>query len=1164
MFGRKVSILFTLLFIFSISTYAQISVEPLGFGISTEGDDLEIELELTNSGEDDVEFRISYGLVREEEENRGPGRDDFGDVVNEINIGGGNWYGVCWDGDLLWCVNHGDRRMISMNMDGEVQNQVELPQGDFNMPLGMCHDGEAFWIGSWGDGPIHRVDEEGNIIATLNADWAGGPTGVAWDGENLWYVAYQGGNGGSGILQVTPDGELLRTIDLQALQNRDWISIEYVPEHRGGELWVLHNRASLYQLNIDNDQAEIVQELGLQNNNSFGLGHDGENLWYINDASLISIDDGTAELVLLEIEPSEGVVAADDVEGILVTVTPDGYDAGVYNMVLQFELTQAGEMRDDFEDQIIEISAVVSVDAPAASVFCSVIDAATEEPIPNVNVDLQQYLMERTTNNNGLCAFENIPPAEYDFTFSVADYLPLVEPYRIDGEGELELNVELLHASCILDREEIVAELPGGEQTLVLVEISNEGNGPLTYTTEKKLLGDANADPWALRSSLPAGVITDEARIQGIAFVNDLFYLAGANNQDPVIYIVNRDEDLIGQFPQHGESRYGYKDLTWDGELIWGSGERVVYGFAPDGELVTSFDSGISPCTNMTWDNERDILWVSGTTTNIIGFDRDGNQVAELDRQNRRIYGISFWQDDPGGHQLYIYHKINDVGNFLVAKGNIENGEVVEVVSLEPEEGGAAQSCFITNQYDIYSWVFMACANSGAEDRIDIWQIDARKDWMEIDPAEGIVEAESQQEFEITLDATGLPEAMFEGEIVFTHDGIGGEIHLPISLQVGEGGGPEEMVLELDNGWNMVSVYVQPDPDDVRDITSDIVEAGTLIMMKNTVGQFYNPQFNFNNIPGWNFAEGYMIKMDDADELAISGMAVAPNDAIALRAGWQIVSYFPRDPIDAIVALSGLGENLVMAKDGAGRFYNPAFNFSNMGDMVPGQGYLVKVNEIGELIYNLENELAFSPSTEFSEPNLIPIHPPTNENMSLLVLTDIPEGEIGVYANGNLVGSGVIQDFKCGIAIWGDDPTTKNIDGAIKGDQLEFSIMGAEEKYEFQIELIEGSGQYSPNDFQAIRISQIKVSPDEFGLVSIFPNPFNNHSTITYNLLENSEIELSIFDLTGRRVIDLASGQKPIGKYSTTIGASNLSSGVYIVHLRSNTGTSKRKLTLVK
>jgi len=337
-----------------------------------------------------------------------------------------------------------------------------------------------------------------------------------------------------------------------------------------------------------------------------------------------------------------------------------------------------------------------------------------------------------------------------------------------------------------------------------------------------------------------------------------------------------------------------------------------------------------------------------------------------------------------------------------------------------------------------------------------------------------------------------------------------------------------------------------------------------LIMMKNTVGQFYNPQFNFNNIPGWNFAEGYMIKMDDADELAISGMAVAPNDAIALRAGWQIVSYFPRDPIDAIVALSGLGENLVMAKDGAGRFYNPAFNFSNMGDMVPGQGYLVKVNEIGELIYNLENELAFSPSTEFSEPNLIPIHPPTNENMSLLVLTDIPEGEIGVYANGNLVGSGVIQDFKCGIAIWGDDPTTKNIDGAIKGDQLEFSIMGAEEKYEFQIELIEGSGQYSPNDFQAIRISQIKVSPDEFGLVSIFPNPFNNHSTITYNLLENSEIELSIFDLTGRRVIDLASGQKPIGKYSTTIGASNLSSGVYIVQLRSNTVTSKRKLTLVK
>jgi len=1164
MFGKGIYISVALFFLFSLSLFAQVGVEPFGFGVTTEEDELEIELELFNLGEDDVEFKIKYDFVDEDEENRGPRRDDLGDRVRELNVGGNNWFGLAWDGELLWGVNHSNDQMIGVNMEGDVVNQAQLNQG-FNMPIGMCYDGEAFWACSWSDGPIHRIDEEGAVLSTIQGDWAGGPTGVAWDGENIWYCTYQGGNGGSGIFQVTPEGELLRTLDIQALANRNWISIEYVPEHRGGELWVLHNRTTLYQCNIDNDEVEIVQELGLQNGNSFGLAHDGENLWYSADAVWISIDDATAEISLLEIDPTEGIIAADDMEAIQVIVTPEGYEPGTYNMIMEFELTQAGEMRDDFEDQVIEISAIVSIDSPSATIFCNVTDAATEEPVGNVSVDIDRYLFTRSTNNDGLCVFENLPTGEYEFTFTVPDYLTLVEPYRIDGEGELELNVELLHSNCILDREEIVAELPAEEQLIVAVEISNEGNGPLTYTTDKRLIGDANADPWELRSDVPAGVITEDSRIQGAVFDGDNFYLSGANNREPLIYVLNRDLEVIDQFDQLGEGRYGHKDLAFDGELIWGSGERVIYGFTPEGEEGISFDCGISPCNNLAWDSDRDILWASGTTSDIAGFDRDGNQVAEISRHDLRMYGLAYWPDDPDGYQLYVFHKVNDVGDMMIAKIDIENEQMIDVINLEHEIGGVAQGCFITNEFDIYSWVFMGCANNGGEDRIDIWQVDARKDWMEIEPTEGIIEAESQQEFEITLDATGLPAAVFEGEIVFTHDGIGGETHLPISLQVGEGGGgPQEMTLELNNGWNMVSAFIQPDPDDVREITAELVEAGTLIMMKNTVGQFYNPQFNFNNIPGWRVAEGYLIKMDDADELVIEGMPAAPDDPIALRAGWQIVSYFPREPIDAIVALSGLGENLLMAKDGSGRFYNPAFNFSNMGDMVPGQGYLIKVNDNGELIYNMEDELASYTADDSRQPLILPTHPATMENMSLLVFSEFKEGEIGVYANGRLVGSGVIADSRCGIAVWGDDPTTTNVDGALKGDQLEYTFVNENGQCEVLVEYIEGSGVYSTDEFQAIRLIKKISAPCEFGLVSIYPNPFNNSSTITYNLIENSRIDLAIFDVSGRRILNLDSGQKTSGAHSIVIEASSLSSGLYFVQLQSQEKVSKRKLTLLK
>ena len=1088
---------------------------------------------------------VGFGIAMEENERgNGPNRDDFGDQVGGYDVDGDRWYGLAWDGELIWGIHYNDGRLQSRNEDGEI---VQTINNNVQQPLCLCWDGEAFWTTSYPNSQIHRLDLEGNIITTLNV--GGQAAGVTWDGENLWWTPI----GGPFIRQITVEGEVLRTLDLRNMQNSR-LSVAWVPEH-DDPMWAFHTDGSLYQLNIENDVVEVLQETDYNLRNQWGLTHDGEHLWYTAPNRWNRIDDGIAEFNMLVFDPEEGVIPGNESTEISTLVISEGVEPGVYNVLITIET----------ELESIDISAIVSVDSPVVSVTCGVIDAETEEDIGDVIVDIDRYLVTRFTDENGTCEFENLPAGEYEFTFTATDYLTLTEPYRIDGEGELDFRVELLHSECNLNLEEIATELPEGEQEIIPIEVSNDGNGSLIFSTDRRLIGDANAVPWELRSSLPAGVITEDSRIQGVVFANGLFYMAGANNRDPLMYVVNQDNEVVDQYPQLGEGRYGYKDLAFDGELIWGSGERNIYGFTIEGQEVTSFDSGISPCTNIAWDNDRELLWASGTTSDIVGLDRDGNQVAEISRHDLRTYGLAYWPDDPDGYQLYVFHKINDVGDMMIAKIDIENEQMLDVIILEHEFGGVALGCFITNQYDIYSWVFMGCANSGAEDRIDTWQVDARKDWMEIEPTEGIIEAESQQEFEITLDATGLPAAVFEGEIVFTHDGIGGETHLPISLQVGEGGGgPQEMTLELNNGWNMVSAFIQPDPDDVREITAELVEAGTLIMMKNTVGQFYNPQFNFNNIPGWRVAEGYMVKMDDADELMIEGIPVAPDDPIALRSGWQIVSYFPRQPIDAIVALSGLGENLLMAKDGSGHFYNPAFNFSNMGDMVPGQGYLIKVNDDGELIYNIEDELASYSANYSRQPLILPTHPSTTEYMSLLVFTELRDGEIGVYANGRLVGSGVITDGKCGIAVWGDDPTTSSIDGALNGEKLDFTFVTENGQKEVLAEYIEGSGEYSPDGFQAIRLLESNSLPNEFGLDSIYPNPFNNRCTITYNLEKSSFINLILFDLAGRRIIEFDSGFKTGGSYAITIDGATLASGIYIIQLESETRNSKRKVTLLK
>ncbi len=860
----------------------------------------------------------------------------------------------------------------------------------------------------------------------------------------------------------------------------------------------------------------------------------------------------------ISIEEDEGIIQPDEDVDVIVALNTLDLEPATYYAVLEIEHDSPGQ-------SMLEIPVLMSFGVPVFNIEGEITNAGNEQPIENAMLNTDPFGFKRNSDGEGMWSINNLPLGEYQFTFAATDFLPTSRELAVDEPDDVQLDVALLHSQCNPDQEEISAELDPDQSIETGLTISNDGNGPLTYTTDRRLLGDANAEPWELRVDYPAGVIAEDSRIQGAVYIDDLFYVSGANNREPLIYVLNRDQEVVNQYAQLGEGRYGYKDLAWDGELIWGSGERVIYGFTLDGEQVTTFDSGISPCNNLAWDADREILWGSGTTTDIIGYDRDGNVVGEVARGEYRVYGLAYWPDDPDGYQLYVFHKINEVGDLMIAKLNIDNGDAMDVVSLEHEAGGVAQGCFITNQYDIYSWVFMGVANSGAEDRIDIWQIDARKDWMAIDPTEGVIEGGEEQEFIVTLDATGLPEAPFEGEIVFIHDGVGGETHIPITLQVGDGqgGGPEEMVLELANGWNMVSAYVQPDPDDIIEIMVDLVEAGTLIMVKNGTGQFYNPQFNFNNIPGWRVNEGYMMKMDGADELILAGEAVPWNEPIALDGGWQMISYYPRQGVDAVLALSGIVDVLIMAKDGQGRFYNPQFNFSNMGDMIPGQGYLLKMDEAAELVYTVEEELV-NRTLPYLQADILPIHNNTGENMSLLLYSDISEGEVGVYANGVLVGSGVIQDGICGIAVWGDDPTTPEVDGAIVGDVLKISIHDGIELQTAKLENIQGENKYLTNGFYVGNVLNNSTLPLEFGIVDAYPNPFNSSTNITYNLPNAADVEIALYDLAGRQIVQLLLNNKHTGQHTITIDGSSLSSGVYLMQLQANGEASKRKLTLIK
>jgi hypothetical protein len=112
-------------------------------------------------------------------------------------------------------------------------------------------------------------------------------------------------------------------------------------------------------------------------------------------------------------------------------------------------------------------------------------------------------------------------------------------------------------------------------------------------------------------------------------------------------------------------------------------------------------------------------------------------------------------------------------------------------------------------------------------------------------------------------------------------------------------------------------------------------------------------------------------------------------------------------------------------------------------------------------------------------------------------------------------------------------------------------------------------------DGTAVEEEQQGVIPKEFALHQNAPNPFNPATNIYFDLAEASEVELHLYDLTGRFIARLFSAEKSAGRhYARWNGRDQhgrlLESGVYVYRLRARAGGSgrefvaTRKLTLLK
>lgn len=92
----------------------------------------------------------------------------------------------------------------------------------------------------------------------------------------------------------------------------------------------------------------------------------------------------------------------------------------------------------------------------------------------------------------------------------------------------------------------------------------------------------------------------------------------------------------------------------------------------------------------------------------------------------------------------------------------------------------------------------------------------------------------------------------------------------------------------------------------------------------------------------------------------------------------------------------------------------------------------------------------------------------------------------------------------------------------------------------------------------------IELEPKGFRLKQNYPNPFNPVTSISFELSKKSFVRLEVFDINGRKVAELFSGEKSAGNHNISFSGNEHSGGVYFCRLLSENSSESVRMILVK
>ncbi len=379
--------------------------------------------------------------------------------------------------------------------------------------------------------------------------------------------------------------------------------------------------------------------------------------------------------------------------------------------------------------------------------------------------------------------------------------------------------------------------------------------------------------------------------------------------------------------------------------------------------------------------------------------------------------------------------------------------------------------------------------------------------------------------------------------------------------------------IDIVPGWNWLSINLESTDMSLDNVFGSINGSASYLKSQNAYAEYYYGYGWWGTLETVSNIEMYKLIASQNNNITFEGTPVDVNStSIPLTAGWNWIGYLPQSPLPINTALSSI--------DGVGTYiknqtiYADYFDgygwWGTLQELEPNNGYMLSTISDGELEYPSDEVASVSPEVEGGLQRQTNAYHQFEFNGSATIEVKSDEINIGendyiiAYLNGEnrgevkAVENPFSESFVFPLMIHGDGEFIIEMKLYSHHEQIEYNLYP---QVHYSPDMVKGNA-VSPLILKT-QSSELNI-PHEFVVSPAYPNPFNPQSQIEFGIPKDSNVEINVLDVSGRKIETIMNSELNAGYHHFSWNGSQHSSGIYIIQIKSEFGTNIQKLMLIK